>query len=114
MEDDGSEHQLLAKSVYSPETLAEALDYLVCDETIRRHCRSGKLKAKRMGGRNLVILRDDAIAWLNDLPSATEPTAYHGPKWKQRVPKRSKMSAAELAEDQGRGVRRRRKKSKRG
>ena len=108
MEDDGDERRLLAKPIYSPETLAEALDHLVCDETIRRHCRSGKLRARRMGGRNLVILRDDAIAWLNSLPSATEPTAYHGPK--KSAPRRRARTVGELVEEDHRRRQRRQAK----
>ena len=68
----------LTRNAYSPASLAKELDYVVSSKTIRRNIERGLLKAHRFGGKNLIIKRDDVEKWLNELPCATEKTAYHG------------------------------------
>jgi len=67
--DDAERRTLLSKNAYSPKMLADELHLVVSEETIRRAVRKGKLKARRLGGRYIVILRTDAEEWLNRLSS---------------------------------------------
>jgi hypothetical protein len=87
----------LERNAYSPSSLAEALDFIVSSKTIRRHIKAGKLKAKRLGRRNIYITRAWVEEWLDALPSAAEKTSHHDHKPGGGRRTRRVMTASELA-----------------
>jgi hypothetical protein len=86
------------KNAYSPASLAEALDFIVSDKTIRRHIKAGTLKAKRLGGKKIFITRQWAQEWFDALPSAMETMSFHGRKPGKGRRTRREMTPGQLAE----------------
>ena len=76
----------LTRNAYSPRLLSEDLHGIVKPDFIRKQVAAGKIKAQRFGGKNIVILRADAEAWLANLPSATAPTNLGGSEDKPAKP----------------------------
>jgi hypothetical protein len=68
----------LTENAYSPRLLSLALNGVVKKGFIYDQIRQGKLVAQRLGGKNLIIYREDAEAWLANLPSALAPTNLGG------------------------------------
>lgn len=66
----------LPDPVYTPNGLASAV--MVSPGLIRKEIRDGRLRAHRLGGKLLRILREDAEAWLNAQPTKSEYTNLVG------------------------------------
>jgi hypothetical protein len=60
----------LTEPVYTQATLAKALG--ISSKTIRRVYATGALRVIRPGLRDLIILREDAVAWLDERASRAE------------------------------------------
>jgi hypothetical protein len=60
----------LEHNVYSPVSLAKALNGTVKKCSIYKAIKDGQLAAKRPGKKNIVIFRPDIVSWLDNLPSA--------------------------------------------
>jgi hypothetical protein len=87
---------LLPAAAYSPRLLSIALNGVVCSDFIRKQVNKGHLKAQRLGGKSLIILREDALVWLTKR-SATEPTAYHAKKKGSSLGPRRELSVLDRA-----------------
>jgi hypothetical protein len=68
----------LTRNAYSPRLLSQELQGIVKPGFIRKQIAKGKLQAQRLGGKNLIIYREDIETWLRNLPSGTEPTNLGG------------------------------------
>jgi hypothetical protein len=66
----------LTKGVYAPAMLATELAPFVSEATLRKQVRNGALKAHRIGGKKIIIFREDVVDWFRSLPLATEPTSF--------------------------------------
>ena len=89
----------LERNAYSPRVLAEELHFIVKPDFIRKQVAAGKIKAQRFGGKNIVILRADAEAWLANLPSATAPTNLGGSEDKPAKPDKKRKTASEISHE---------------
>src|SRR3990167_1483183 len=66
----------LPEPVYAPRELA--LVAKVSPGLIRKEIREGRLRAFRLGGKLLRILREDAVSWLSAQPTQSASTSSDG------------------------------------